>query len=322
MEHTLRYIIESDDDIVIRYVQLSYTPEVQPEWVYGVNDFDSIEDVDPENVDSPDIVRIHNDEEYDYYVKTLIVPYETTNFRICVVIDGVEGNGSFICENNSGFVTTKRVGSEIYTTVDINKTRTDRNTTVTINYRSDESINATVTVQQKPCDITLKMTSCEVDDGEEIYDILLNSDKFEYTFKPLTDKYSKKKQKLTFTMDVHGLTRTFYVKNIIKYSEIGEIDNTYKIINGEFYKRRQKLVNGEFVSYYDKAVVINNIGFQLTPYDDAFYVEKNGNKVSFTNYGRVFMEENAFYVITLANNDDIDVTCKITLHYSTTSDIQ
>lgn len=317
MQHTIGYIIETDDNVRLEYVQTSYTPYYQPVWEHGVNEFDDISDVDPNSVDTPYLVRVPNGVDYDYFLKTLRTPWSTTNFRIVVLIDGVEGNNSFVYDGYNSFVKTHRVSSEIYTTVQKNKYKTERDATITLSYRSDDGINTTIRILQEPCDIKLKILTCEINDGASIIEVPVASDSFEYQFDTLTDKSDYNKQSLRFTMDVHGVRNKFFVKCIKEYVEIGEIDQTYKYMNGKYYQRQQRYVDGDFVSYYAEAVVIDNIGYQLKTYDNAFQVETpDNNTVIVSNYGRVYLENNAFYLITLANYDDINTVCEIKITYA------
>ena len=317
MEHTIGYIIETDNDVRLEYVQAEYAPYYQPEWVQGVNDFSSITDVNPNEVGTPDLVRVTNGSDYTYYYKTLIVPWYTVNFRISVLIDGTEGNNSFVYDGYNSFVKTRRVGSEIYTTVQKNKHAEKREASITISYRSDDSVNTVVRIAQEPCDIKLKILTCEVNNGDNTVEYPVASDTFEYEFDTLTDKSDVQKQSLKFTMDVHGVRNRFFVKSIREYVEVGEIDQTYKYMDGKYYRRQQRYVDGDFVTYYAEAVVIDNMGYQMKNYDKAFHVETpNNNTVIFTNYGRVFLENNAFYLITLANYDDINTTCQIKITYA------
>jgi hypothetical protein len=317
MKHTISYIIETDDNVRLQYVEMDYAPYYQPEWIHGINDFNSIDDVDPNEIGTPDIVRIFDGSIYRYYHKTLIVPFSTVNFRVSVLIDGFEGNNSFVYDGYNTFLKTRRVGSEIYTTVQKNKRNEERTAEIRISYSSDDSINTVLRILQEPCNIKLKIISCEANNGVETILYPVASDTFEYEFDTLTSKSDVQKQSLKFTMDVHGITNRFFVKSIREYVEIGEIDETYKYMDGKYYRRQQRYVDGDFVTYYAEATVIDNIGYQMKNYDKALHVDTPDNKtVIFTNYGRVFLENNAFYVITLANYDDINTTCQIKITYA------
>ena len=317
MNHTISYIIETNDNVRLQYVEMAYTPYYHPEWVHGINDFNSIGDVDPNEIGTPDIVRISDGSIYRYYHKTLIVPCSTVNFRVSVLIDGLEGNNSFVYDGYNTFLKTRRVGSEIYTTVQKNKRNEERTAEISISYSSDDTTNTVLRILQEPCNIKLKIISCEANNGNDTIVYPVASDTFEYEFDTLTSKSDVQKQSLKFTMDVHGVTNRFFVKSIREYVEVGEIDETYKYMDGKYYRRQQRYVDGDFVTYYAEATVIDNIGYQMKNYDKALYVDTPDNKtVIFTNYGRVFLENNAFYVITLANYDDINTTCQIKITYA------
>lgn len=317
MAHTIQYIIETDDDVRLEYIESPYVPYFQPEWIEGVNDFNSIDDADPNNIDTPYLIRVSSSSGYAYYTKTLRLSWNTVNFRILILIDGAEGSNSFVYEGYNSFVKTKRVGSEIYATVQKNKHSESREAIINISYCSDDTINTTLRILQEPCDIQLKILTCEINNGNDTVEYAVASDAFEYEFDTLTDKSDIQKQSLKFTMDVHGITKRFFVKSIREYVDVGEIDETYKYMNGKYYRRQQRYIDGDFVTYYAEAVVIDNIGYQMKNYDKAFHIETPDNvTLILTNYGRVFLENNAFYIVTLANYDDINTTCQIKIKYA------
>lgn len=317
MRHTIGYIIESDDNVWIDYVHSDSIPYTQPEWVEGVNEFADISQVDPYDYNTPVFVRVGDGNEWDYYFKTLHVPQTLTNFKISVLIDGVEGNTSFVYSGYNSFIQTKRVGSEIYTTVTRNNKKVERSGNIRINYSSDTTCATTVYITQEACEISLNMVGCNVDDnGEESY-IPINSKDFTYTFDTLTEKTDGWEQRLTFDMDIQGIHKKYFIKSIKQYVEVGDIDNTYTYIDGKYYQRQQKLVNDGFVTYYAEVPVIGNKAYRIKPYDKGLKTVIGTDKsFTITNYGRMFLEANAFYVVTLANYDDISDTCNITLYYA------
>lgn len=317
MAHTIGYILETDDNITLEYTQMEFAPYFQPEWEYGVNEFASISDVNPNDFGSPDLVRCPSGTNYLYYLKTLYVPWQTTSFRVSVVIDGVEGNNSFAYDSYIPFVKTKRVGTEIYCTVLKNKKKEERTGNLTINYRSDESVSTTINIVQKPCEIELKLLSCMVNDGSNEREILIGSSSFEYQFDTLTDRTDCDKQSLVFELDIRGWRNKYFIKSVKEYFSVGEIDETYKLKNGKYYHRETKLVNGEVVTYYNEALVIDNIAYKYKNYDNGLSIKiDEDKKLRIANYGRIYMEENALYLITLANSDDINKTCTIKLTYA------
>lgn len=316
MSHTIGYIIETNhiDDLRLEYLETSNVLYNQPTWIPGVNEFADISLVDPDDVESKDFVRVPDgDGGYTYYYKTLIVGQNTVDFRVSVVIDGDEGNNSFVYENNDSFVSTQRVATEIYVKVAKNKKRETRNSQIVISHRADPSVAVTLYIQQEARDIDIKILTCTVDGVE----FPINSKNFEYQFDTLTDKTDVYEQTLDFTLELKGITNKFYVKSIKEYVQIGEIDSTYKYDNGKYYKRRQKLVKGNFVTYYAEVMVVDNMAYNLKKYDNAFKIVKPAdNKLTISNYGRVYFEPDAFYIITLCNYDDINETCTIKLTYA------
>lgn len=316
--HSIGYIIESDENIRVEYVQEENEPYFQPEWVEDVNAFNDITDVDPYDTESPEMVRIGQNEPFSYYTKTLICEWPMTKFRICVAIDGVEGNTSFRYDGYNSFIRTRRESSDIYVTLDKNKTEEDRYGVITITHNSEPETVCNVRIKQEKCNIGLSFLSCTIEDGtNDAYEMPIHTDSFEYTFEKLTDVQTPKKQSLSFSILPTGITNRFYVKNISKYAVIGEIDDTYTFSGGKYYKDMPKMSNGEYVTKRVEVKVLDNIAYNPAEYDGAFEISiKDNNTLLVTNYGRVYMEDDAIYVITLANYDNIKYTLEILMKYA------
>lgn len=316
--HSIGYIIESDENIRVEYVQEENEPYFQPEWVEGVNAFNDIMDVDPYDAESPEMVRIGQNEPFSYYTKTLICGWTTTKFRICVTVDGMEGNASFRYDGYNTFIRTRRSSSDIYVTLDKNRTEEDRYGVITITHNSEPETVCNIKIKQEKCNLGLSFVSCTIEDGtNDAYEISIRSGSFEYVFEKLTDVQKTIPQSLLFSIIPTGITNRFYVKNISKYAVIGEIDSTYIFSGGKYYKDMPKISNGEYVTKRVEVKVFDNIAYKPAEYDGAFEISiKDNNTLLVRNYGRVYMEDDAIYVITLANYDNIKYTLEIVLRYA------
>ena len=58
-----------------------------------------------------------------------------------------------------------------------------------------------------------------------------------------------------------------------------------------------------------------NISYTKTKYNGDLKIVNDRSTIEITNYGRCFLDIDAYYVITLANVDNLNETCTITLRY-------
>lgn len=317
MQHTIGYIINTDNDrIHLEYREMEYAPSVSIEWIDGVNSFSSLDEADPYEYDSAPIIRVVNGENITYYQRTLMLDEGINNFTVSVLIDGVEGKTSFIVEEYVPFLSHKVVGSEVYFSVSANKTQHKRYGTISFMHRANENINDILYIEQEECNISIMLEKCYADNGEYSVEYTINNNEFEYQFDTLTDKTDVNKQTLDFRLLLEGPHRSFFVKTIKQYVQIGEIDETYKYMDGEFYQRRQKLVKDRFVTYYAKVMVIDNMVYDLQSFDNGLKIEKRDNNLLITNFGRTFLCDDSFYLITICNYDDVKSECTIKITYA------
>lgn len=317
MQHTIGYIINTDNDrIHLEYREMEYAPSVSIEWIDGVNSFSSLDEADPDEYDSAPIIRVVNGENITYYQRTLMLDEGINNFTVSVLIDGVEGKTSFIVEEYVPFLSHKVVGSEVYFSVSANKTQHKRYGTISFMHRANENINDILYIEQEECNISIMLEKCYADNGKYSVEYTINNNEFEYQFDTLTDKTDVNKQTLDFRLLLEGPHRSFFVKTIKQYVQIGEIDETYKYMDGEFYQRRQKLVKDRFVTYYAKVMVIDNMVYDLQSFDNGLKIEKRDNNLLITNFGRTFLCDDSFYLITICNYDDVKSECTIKITYA------
>lgn len=317
MQHTIGYIINTDNDrIHLEYREMEYAPSVSIEWIDGVNSFSSLDEADPDEYDSAPIIRVVDGENITYYQRTLMLDEGINNFTVSVLIDGVEGKTSFIVEEYVQFLSHKVVGSEVYFSVSANKTQHKRYGTISFMHRANENINDILYIEQEECNISIMLEKCYANNGEYSVEYTINNNEFEYQFDTLTDKTDVNKQTLDFRLLLEGPHRSFFVKSIKQYVQIGEIDETYKYMDGEFYQRRQKLVKDRFVTYYAKVMVIDNMVYDLQSFDNGLKIEKQGNNLLITNFGRTFLCDDSFYLITICNYDDVKSECTIKITYA------
>lgn len=316
MKHTIGYIINAyNDGVRMEYRNIESVPDTGIVWIDGVNSFTSLDDVDVNDYDSPTYIRIDDSGNYTYYRRTLMVDEGVNNFTISVLIDGVEGRTSFIVEEYVMFLTHKVVGSEVFVAVSANKTEIERIGTINIIYSSNDSIKATLFIEQEKCEVGLLLGKCVIDDGHEVTETMVNDTNWEYTFDTLTDQTDIDEQNLTFDVWSIGPHGKYFVKNITQYVQIGTLDDTYRLMDGEWYTRKSKYVEGRFVYYYGKVSVIDGFVYDTQKYDKGLKINAMPDKLSITNYGRVFMSKNSYYVVTICNYDNVKKECTITLRY-------
>lgn len=317
MVHSIEYIIKTNSDSAhLEYRQTNYTPSESDVWVEGYNSFSDIGEADPDNLDSPLIVRVVDGGIITYYRRTLMVGEGVNNFTVSVLIDGIEGRTTFIVEEYTMFLNHRVVGSDIYVSVSANRTELERTGTITIKYTPNENIKTVLYIEQEKCEVGMLFGNCIIDrNGESSVDII-NSGEFEYTFDTLTDQTDGNMEKLTLDVAAIGPHRKYFVKTIRQYVQIGPLDDTYRLMGGEWYRRKTKYVKGRFVYYYAKVSVIDGQVYDVQKYDKGLKIDAMPDKISITNYGRVFMVPNSYYVVTLANYDNVKKECVAILRYS------
>lgn len=318
--HTLSYYIETNnDEIRLEYREIQYTP-ASVIWQNGVNAFRYLNQVDPEEVGSPEYVRIGLNE-YAYYKKYLIVPVRETTFSIHVLVDGSEDNTSFNYDVFSDFMTCTTCGSEIIVSTKTNNDLLPKNSSFTIKHNTGNADNLYISVYQDYTHVQLAFESYTAESFGEVATGTIQGLTFEHTFKWLTEKTSPSSEKLTLELLVIGPRNRFFVKSIEKYDSLGELDDTYVYSNGGYFRVKQKYTDGEMVTYHDPVIVGDNgLVYDDVRYENDLDIVVSGNNLVVTNYGRCFLSEDAFYVITLANSDDVTNVCTLTIRYENEGD--
>ena len=320
MQH-LSYIIETNGEngCTVAYVEIDYTPS-NIVWVANVNSFAMSHDLpDAEDYLSPEYVRQATGAPnvYKYYRKTVCVPSKSSTFMVGVLVNGAQAN-AYVFDNFSDFLSIVKQGAMLNVKSGTNIERVLRNGTITI---ADTTYGETISIPivQSYTPIGLQLSSYESDsiDGESEGEIGAVS--FEHTFHWLTKKTSGDKEWVEFVVDVSGPRNAFIIYDVSEYVYKGQMDATYGY-------------SGETGKYYETIQVCSNNGLQTIQreveydedsegvygkvrYGNDLKIDKVGNRVRITNYGRCFLEDDAYYVVTLANADDLRNTVTIVIRY-------
>lgn len=310
MAHTLKYYINSNTGTIDMY----YKPlEFQPSG--NVVDCEHISDLDPDDMDSPDYA--HDTTEDKYYQRAIHSSSNSANFTLVMMVDGVYGNGSFTCEATIGNISVQKDGSEVVVTIPRNRTDVEVTDTIHIYYTSQPQDCIYIPVNQDGLYTFLSMNtySNRKCDGVTHTGDIYNTE-FTYTFDTLTDKHDCVEEWVKINVDVAGLRNKFFVQSLDKYAYLEPFNSdSYVASDNKYYRKAQKYVNGQVVNYYKEVYLVGLDVYDKVKYDNQFKltVDNNEKTLTITNYGRVFMEPGAFYVITLANVDKKTERCKITL---------
>lgn len=319
MSSHLSYIIETNGENGVEAVWhlLSYVPN-SIVWEENVNSFSSVDLFpNPESVDSPDYVRAGNGT-YEYYRKAIEMPSKAASFILSVLIDGSEENGGFYYDSFSSFLTITKDVSVLNVCSKDNLGATVREGIIKITSNQYNETEEVYIVQNyTPVHLILESFVYEGLDG--IIANTINSNLFEHAFYWLTNETSPNSERLTIEVLATGPRNGFIVKDVEKYVYEGELNNlyTYSSTNQKYYKTLQKCSDGGLETVYEEVIYDESTSSVLKKikYENDLNIVKNGNTITITNYGRCFLQNDAYYVITLANVDKMNITNKITIKY-------
>ena len=323
MSH-VSYIIETNGEngVYLEYVLLSYEPATIT-WVNGENSFgmgEPLPDVDTQS--APTYARRWNGDGWDYYRRTVKMPSKTTSFLLSVLIDGAENNGGYVYDTFTSFFTTTPKGGLLEVVSKTNTSLGEREGTITI---KDNQYGETleVFVVQECTSIALSLisyTSYGMNGEQSGMVPRPMSLSFPHTFYWLTEQTAFNKETLSVEVGAMGPRNGYIILDISKFVYDGELDEScvYSMETGKYYKTLQRCTNGGLETVSEEIIFDNTTQAVYTKvrYTNDLTVVKNGNYVNITSYGRCFIEDDAYYVITLANVDDLETTCEIVLRYT------
>ncbi|MBP5722456.1 MAG: hypothetical protein J6X18_02590 [Bacteroidales bacterium] len=322
MSSHVSYIIETNGENGVRldYQQIGYAPSSVQQWESGVNSFGVGEELPPaDSQDSPLFVRQGSGGTWTYYRKSIVMPSKTSKFLISVLVDGSEDNGGFVYETFTSFFNTTMDGGFISVTSRTNTGANEREGTISITDNTyGETILIYVVQEHTSIGIGLAYYRSNGLSGENEGEILTHSS-FTHTFYWLTDKHSINNESLEIDVAVTGPRNGFIIRDISKYAYDGELDDTcvFSVETGKYYRMMQKCLNGGLETVYEEIIFNPDTEAVYTKvrYENDLKITKVGDKIVVTNYGRCFIQDDAYYVLTLSNVDDLDNKAYIIIRY-------
>lgn len=313
----LSYIVETNGENGVRldYLELNYVPQnVVWDESNTFPDDASIPDVD--DTDSPEYIKVSDNGGYIFYRRTVVMPAKSATFSLYLLVDGTQS--SFTYDVFGSFLTTELGGQSLSVSSKTNVSGSDRE--ATISFTDDmygETLQVPVAQEYEP--IRLMLVSYEYEDmyGDGEGDIMNTS--YEHTFHWLTQKTSPDKETLSVEVAVSGPRNGFIVRDVSEYAYVSELNPNYIVSQGDggVYETTQSCNDGETVTVSEPVVfdTLTQSVFKKVKYNNDLKIVRDGRFVKITNYGRCFLQSDAYYVITLANVDNLHDTCSITIRY-------
>lgn len=313
----LSYIVETNGEngVRVEYRILDYTPQ-NVVWDENNTFADASGFPEADAFNSPEYVRAGVNGNYSYYRRMITLPAKSVSFSLYVLSDGVRI--PFTCDIFGTFLSALQQGGSFLVTSKTNTSGFDRDSTVSVT-DSIYGVTLQIPVRQEYTPIRMALLSYAYENIEGSNEGDINSDEFEHTFHWLTDKTSPNKETLEIEVAVSGPRNGYVVRDISEYAYAGEIDENYVVsLNGGGVYETTQVCYGNGLLTSSEPVVFDQITqsiFKKVKYDNDLKVVRDGRFVRITNYGRCFLQEDAYYVITLSNVDDLDDTAKIVVRY-------
>lgn len=322
MASHLSYVIETNGENGVRlvYLPIGYAPSSVHQWENGVNSFASEEPLpDADSQDAPTYVRRWNGDGWNYYRRTVVMPSKSAAFMLSVLVDGSEHNGGFTYDVFSSFMDTAMDGGLVSVTSRTNLDVSDREGTISVTDNTyGELLQVYVLQERTPIGLALATYRFIGLNGEDSGSISTHGS-FSYTFHWLTPKTSLDRESLEVTVAVTGPRNGFIVRDVSEYAYEGELDGNcvYSTETGKYYKIRQRCVDGGLETVYDEIVFDPDAQavYSKVKYGNDLNIVKSGDVVTITSYGRCFLQDDAYYIITLSNVDDLETSCEIIIRY-------
>ena len=321
----LSYLIETNENngVEIEYRQIDYIPEGIT-WD-STNTLESEDDLSDLDIGvSSEYVRCGNDNDgYVYYRCMITMPAKSSTFLLRVLSDGAVTTFSY--EVYGSRLSCLMQGDALVVTSKTNVSGYDMQSAISVVCNANGE-TLTIPILQEYVPIRIELVSYEYD-GQygsgygEIHDV-----SFEYTFNWLTSKTSTNKETLTVDVWASGPRNGFVILDVSEYAYYGELDNTYTVSmnNGSAYQMAISCDN-ENPSMELTEMVYDTYSegvYRKVRYNNDLKIMRDGNSLSITNYGRCFLEDDAYYVVTLANADNFRDTVSIIIRYEETYEEQ
>ena len=316
----ISYVVETNGEngVNVVYYPLE-TPPHSIEWIIGVNSFGISQNLpDPEDYNSPEYVRKADFNGYMYFVRTIMLPPKSSSFLLSVLVDGTEQNGFFMYEVFGQRVDVKQYNGALMVSVPTNLSLENKYYTINLKAsRYTETAEVHIVQEYTHLHLSLKSFVSSGLYGEDEGDI--NQLTYDHDFHWLTQKTSIDSENIKFFVKAIGPRNGFYVKRIKEYAYAGLLDwrFIYSPQTHKYYEIVQEFSGGELHRNYVEVIYnqYNGSVYREVNYNDDLKIEKFDDSIIVTNYGRCFMQDDAYYVITLANADDSNVTATITINY-------
>lgn len=312
----MSYIVETNGEngVNLYYNLLDYTPQ-EVVWDSENTIPEGSDLPDAELPVSPEYVRRMENEEYKCYRRTIFMPSKSETFSLYPLVDGTLAGYTY--EQYSSFLTVSRQGEALLVKSSTNVFGGNRNGTISILFNiGGENLFVPIVQDYQPVRITLLSYSYEnidMDDSGRIDDII-----FEHTFHWLTAKTSPNKEALKIEVLSTGPRNSYIISDVSKYVYVGELNESYVVSGVENYYQTEQLCEGDNVYMGLERVIFNPLTegvYKKIEYNSDLKIDKNGSILSIINYGRCFLQDDAYYVITLSNVDDLDETASIVIKY-------
>lgn len=313
----LTYIVETNGEngVEIEYLQIEYVPQ---DVVWDSNNtFQENEELpDADSFDNPEYVRRMEEGDYAYYRRMVHLPAKSATFSLYILSDGVRINYTFT--EYSDFIITVRQGDSILVKSRTNVSGTGRNGDISVvSNLNGQTLIVPLFQDYEPVRMRLLSYHYENADGDGTG--LINSNTFEHTFHWLTEKTSPNKETLEVEVLSTGPRNGYIIRDVSEYAYAGELDNSYMYSEStDIYYQTVQTCDGDTLLMVDEEVIFDTSTegvFKKVKYDNDLKIIRDGNHVRITNYGRCFLQEDAYYVITLSNVDDLEETASIVVRY-------
>lgn len=313
----LSYIVETNGEngVQIAYRLLDYIPQ-DVVWDSS-NTFPEFSELpDAEIYESPEYVRRMEEGEYTYYRRVILIPSKSTTFSLFALSEGTHVEYAY--EVYSSFLTAFRQGDALLVKSNTNVSGDDRNGVISLVSNLDGDVLIIPVVQEyEPVRTMLLSYSYENMDGDG--NGVIEGTSFEYTFHWLTSKASPEKETLEIEVLSTGPRNGYIIRDVSEYAYAGELDGSYLYSqsDGKYYHITTVCENGNILMADEEAIFDSQTEsvYRKTKYNSDLNITRNGNALRITNYGRCFLQNDAYYVITLSNVDDLSETCTIVVRY-------
>ena len=313
----LSYIVETNGENGVRleYHLLDYVPlDVVWDGTNTIPEGSELPDV--EESDSPEYVRRMENGAYSYYRRVILMPSKSATFSLCILSDETLVEYSY--DAYSSFLTLFRQGDALLVTSRTNVSGDDLNGVISVvSNLSGETL--TVPVFQEYGPIRMRLLTYEYENMDGDGNGIINDVTFEHTFHWLTQKTSPDKETLEVEVWASGPRNGFIIRDVSEYAYVGELDESYvySTTSNSYYQTVQSCDGGNLLMVSEDVIFDTQYQgvFKKVRYNSDLKIVRGGNSVKITNYGRCFLQEDAYYVITLANVDDLGETASIAIKY-------